>query len=162
LLVSDGNENRGNVLEQALAAKNLGVQVDVVPIEYHYDREVLVEKVSIPPDVRKARRSTSTWSSAPASRRAARFRSSKRPTITAPPRRATSNRSRRIKARRERLDAQQLITKPNFYTFTAEFNPEKGSGDRRAINNVARDSPHARGTAQVLLIEGKRASTRNS
>ena len=53
VVISDGNENRGNLLEQALAAKSLGVQVDVLPIEYFYDREVLVEKVSIPPDVKK-------------------------------------------------------------------------------------------------------------
>ena len=25
----------------------------------------------------------------------------------------------------------------NFYTFTAEFIPDRGSGDRRSINNVA-------------------------
>jgi hypothetical protein len=53
VILSDGNENRGNAVEQALAAKALGVQVDVLPIEYFYDREVLVEKVSIPPDVKK-------------------------------------------------------------------------------------------------------------
>ena len=53
VVISDGNENRGNLLEQALAAKPLGVQVNVLPIEYFYDREVLVEKVSIPPDVKK-------------------------------------------------------------------------------------------------------------
>src|SRR5215216_3273856 len=42
-----------SAIEHALAAKKLGVQVDVLPLEYHYDREVLVEKVSIPPDVKK-------------------------------------------------------------------------------------------------------------
>ena len=52
-MLSDGNENRGNLFEQALTAKSLGVQVDVLPLEYFYDREVLVEKVSIPPDVKK-------------------------------------------------------------------------------------------------------------
>ena len=36
----------------------------------------------------------------------------------------------------------------------AEFIPEKGSGDRRAINNIAEGFTHARGKAQVLLIEG--------
>src|SRR5260221_373343 len=48
-----GNENRGNAIEQALAAKELGVQVDVLPVDYFYDKEVLVEKVSLPPDVKK-------------------------------------------------------------------------------------------------------------
>src|SRR3954454_8481497 len=53
VILSDGNENRGNLLEQALAAKSLGVQVDALPMEYRYAFEVLVEKVSIPPDVKK-------------------------------------------------------------------------------------------------------------
>ena len=51
---------------------------------------------------------------------------------------------------------QQLITEPNFYTFSAEFIPDKGSGDKRAINNIAEGFTHARGKAQVLLIEGSR------
>jgi uncharacterized membrane protein len=50
----------------------------------------------------------------------------------------------------------QRITEPNFYTFSAEFIPDKGSGDRRAINNVAEGFTHARGKAQALLIEGTR------
>ncbi|HEX8201187.1 MAG TPA: VWA domain-containing protein [Isosphaeraceae bacterium] len=43
VVVSDGNQNRGTALEQALAAKGLGVQVDVLPVDYRYDNEVLVE-----------------------------------------------------------------------------------------------------------------------
>ncbi len=53
VLISDGNENRGNVLEQATAAAKLGVQVDVLPIDYFYNKEVLVEKIALPPDVKK-------------------------------------------------------------------------------------------------------------
>ncbi|WZO97528.1 vWA domain-containing protein [Isosphaeraceae bacterium EP7] len=53
VVLSDGNENRGNAVEQALSAKNLGVPIDVLPIDYSYDEEVLVEKVSLPPDVKK-------------------------------------------------------------------------------------------------------------
>ncbi len=51
---------------------------------------------------------------------------------------------------------RQLITEPNFYTFSAEFIPDAGSGDKRAINNMAEGFTHARGKAQVLLIEGTR------
>ncbi len=53
MVLSDGNENRGNLFEQGLTAKTLGVEVDVLPLDYSYDSEVLVEKVSIPPDVKK-------------------------------------------------------------------------------------------------------------
>ncbi|HEX8201186.1 MAG TPA: glutamine amidotransferase, partial [Isosphaeraceae bacterium] len=51
---------------------------------------------------------------------------------------------------------KQTITQPDFYTFTAEFVPEAGSGDRRAINNIAEGFTQARGEARVLLIEGTR------
>ena len=53
VILSDGNDNRGRAIEQAFAAKGLNVQIDVLPIEYRYDREVLVEKVAIPPDVKQ-------------------------------------------------------------------------------------------------------------
>lgn len=155
VVVSDGNENRGSVLEQALAAKNLGVQIDVVPIEYLYDREVLVEKVSIPPDVKEGetvninvviRASEPTRGTLQIFQKADNYRApapgNEQPTPVELPRGVTV------------LTLKQLITKPNFYTFTAEFKPDKDSGDQRAINNVAEGFTHARGTAQVLLIEG--------
>ena len=51
---------------------------------------------------------------------------------------------------------KQTIRDPAFYTYTAEFLPDKDSGDRRATNNVAQTFVHARGVANVLLIEGIR------
>ncbi len=157
VVVSDGNENRGNALEQALAAKSLGVQVDVVPMEYHYDREVLVEKVSIPPDVKEGetvninvviRASEPTRGTLQIFQKADNYRAPAPGNETPQP--VELQRGLNV------LTLKQLITKPNFYTFTAEFNPEEGSGDQRAINNVASGFTHARGTAQVLLIEGTR------
>jgi uncharacterized membrane protein len=155
VLLSDGNENRGNLLEQAQAAHALGVQVDVVPIEYHYDREVLVEKVSLPPDVKKGetvninvvvRASEPTRGTLQVFQKADNYR--------AP---AVGNEQPapvELKRGVNVFTLRQLITEPNFYTFSAEFIPDKESGDRRAINNKAEGFTHARGKAQVLLIEG--------
>ena len=157
VLLSDGNENRGNALEQALAAKSLGVQLDVVPMEYFYDKEVLVEKVSIPPDVKEGetvninvviRASAPTRGTLQIFQKADNYRApapgNEQPQPVELPRGVTV------------LTLKQLITKPNFYTFTAQFMPEEGSGDKRRVNNVAEGFTHARGTAQVLLIEGTR------
>ena len=78
-----------------LPPRSLGVQIDVLPVDYFYDKEVLVEKVSLPPDVKKGRRSTSTSSSAPPSRRRGRCRSSRRtPTTRSVPAPATRSRCR--------------------------------------------------------------------
>jgi uncharacterized membrane protein len=155
VLLSDGNENRGNALEQALAAKALGVEIDVLPLEYHYDREVLVEKVSIPPDVKKGETvniSVVIRASEPTSGTLQIFQKADNYRAAAP------GNEKPVPIELQRgvnvFTLQQQITEPNFYTFTAEFIPDRSSGDRRAINNVAEGFTHARGTAQVLLIEG--------
>ena len=163
VVLSDGNENRGNLLEQALAAKSLGVQVDVLPIEYRYDREVLVEKVSIPPDVKKGetvninvviRASEPTGGTLQIFQKADNYRA------------PAAGNEKPVPVELQRgvnvFTLKQLITEPNFYTFTAEFIPDKGSGDKRAINNVAEGFTHARGKAQVLLIEGTRGRARRA
>ncbi|GIW82170.1 MAG: hypothetical protein KatS3mg105_3977 [Gemmatales bacterium] len=51
VLISDGNENIGNVLEQARLAKLNDIPIDVIPLAagYRKDNEVLVERVEAPP-----------------------------------------------------------------------------------------------------------------
>ncbi|MBX9736386.1 MAG: VWA domain-containing protein [Phycisphaerales bacterium] len=48
LLVSDGNENVGSVMQAAKAAKAAGVPIDVLPIRYTNNAEVLVERLIAP------------------------------------------------------------------------------------------------------------------
>src|SRR5439155_13289722 len=51
VLISDGNENLGNAVEQARIAHQNGVQIDAVPLAtgYRNENEVLVERVEAPP-----------------------------------------------------------------------------------------------------------------
>lgn len=48
VLISDGNENLGNAEEQAQIAKRNGVQIDVRPLSYRNETEVLVSSVEAP------------------------------------------------------------------------------------------------------------------
>ena len=52
VLVSDGNQNQGNALEQAQAVATAGIGIDVVPIRYHVRSDVAVERVILPSEVR--------------------------------------------------------------------------------------------------------------
>ena len=52
VLVTDGNQNQGNALEQAQAAAAAGIGIDVVPIRYHARADVAVERVILPGEVR--------------------------------------------------------------------------------------------------------------
>jgi uncharacterized membrane protein len=155
VILSDGNENRGNALEQALAAKSLGVQIDVLPIDYHYDREVLVEKVALPPDVKKGEMvniNVVVRASEPTTGTLQVFQKADNYSAPAP----GNEKPQPVELQRgiNVFNLKQLITDTNFYTFSATFVPDKGSGDRRAINNTAEGFTHARGTGQVLVIEG--------
>lgn len=49
LLISDGNENQGDALEQARRLAAQGIAVDVLPISYRVHDEVMVEMVDAPP-----------------------------------------------------------------------------------------------------------------
>lgn len=52
LLASDGNETEGSLLEAAQAARAAGVPIDVFPLRYLYDNEVIVERLVVPPMAR--------------------------------------------------------------------------------------------------------------
>jgi hypothetical protein len=52
LVISDGNETDGLVLSVANLAKANGVPIDVLPLHYEHDREVMVEKVVAPSQTR--------------------------------------------------------------------------------------------------------------
>lgn len=51
VLLSDGNQNRGNILEETRNARAQGITVDVIPITYSYPREITVEKVLVDTEV---------------------------------------------------------------------------------------------------------------
>ncbi len=52
LLISDGNENRGDAEAEAKTAKLNGVPIDVIPLKYKYDEEILVDRIDVPSESR--------------------------------------------------------------------------------------------------------------
>lgn len=52
LIASDGNQTLGNLLDEAQRVKAAGVPVDVIPLTYAYESEVLVDRVVTPPNAR--------------------------------------------------------------------------------------------------------------
>ncbi len=153
VLISDGNENRGSALEQALAAAGLKVQIDVLPIKYRYDEEVLVEKIAVPPDVKQGdtvNLNVVLRAGAPTKGKLQIYQKTNnyRAPILQEPMPVELDRGINVRT------LKQTISEPNFYTFTAEFIPDRDSADRRLVNNTADGFVFARGKAHVLLIEG--------
>ena len=52
LLITDGNETEGSLLAAAESARAMSVPVDVLPLTYRYEGEVIVERVETPSNAR--------------------------------------------------------------------------------------------------------------
>lgn len=52
VLITDGNETDGSLLRAAQAAKAKGIPIDVLPVEFAYAEEVIVEALQTPANVR--------------------------------------------------------------------------------------------------------------
>lgn len=53
VLASDGLETSGSLLQAAEAARALGVPIDVLPLRFRYDAEVVVDRVVVPSNARE-------------------------------------------------------------------------------------------------------------
>jgi uncharacterized membrane protein len=53
VLMSDGNENTGDALNAVLSARSLGVTLDVVPLGVARGGDVAVQKLAVPPKLKK-------------------------------------------------------------------------------------------------------------
>lgn len=53
VLMSDGNENIGDAMAAVMAAQPLGVTVDVVPLGVSRGNDIFVQKVQVPPKLKK-------------------------------------------------------------------------------------------------------------
>lgn len=51
VLITDGNQNRGEALEEVRAAAAEGVSVDVLSVRYEHEREILLDKLIMSPEV---------------------------------------------------------------------------------------------------------------
>jgi len=162
VMISDGNENLGDALEQAQALADSGVGIDVVPVRYGRRGEVLIERITVPNDLRcgepfdlkvvlnNTREAASGESGTVCGklvlRRQVRGESvvvSEGP-IELPP-------GKRVYTVRQAIDAA------GFYNYEALFVPDKAQDDTMSQNNRATTFSHIRGKGQVLLIEDHQA-----
>jgi len=151
VVISDGNENRGETLRQAVAAKANGIAIDVLPLRYRYDDEVMVEKVTMPNDPHKGETvnvNIVVRASAPIAGTLRLFEKADNRTIPIVEKEVQLQRG--VNA----YTVQQRIDETNYYTYEARFQPADPSLDRIPANNEASTFAYVKGEARVLLLEG--------
>lgn len=156
VIISDGNQNVGDVLREARAAAESGIGIDVVPLTRDIPREVGVEKVVLPGNVRKGTpfdvrvviRAFGQAEEEPARGKLQIFRVQEQSeTIVAEEEVEIANGKRVFTVR------EPEITQAGFFTYRARFVPEEGVDDAHRQNNEATAFTHVRGQGRVLLIE---------
>ncbi|HTE19548.1 MAG TPA: VWA domain-containing protein, partial [Armatimonadota bacterium] len=143
VLLSDGNENLGSAIQEAAATSSAQVQVDVLPITYNYEREVLLEKMVVPSEakvgepfeVRIIARSTERTPAVIRLLRSGELIAQQSVDLLAGP---------------NVINFPQSLDKARFYTYEAVVETKS---DQLAENNRALGFVLVRGKPRVLIVE---------
>jgi Mg-chelatase subunit ChlD len=156
VVISDGNQNVGDAYSQAKRLAELGIGIDVLPIARGGSREVAVEKIVLPSDIRQGTpfearvvlsSSSTDANQQPITGHLRISRAAGGQTQTLADRQVTLARDKQV------FSFQEEIITPDFYTYSARFVPDDPAADTFAENNEATAFTHVRGRGQVLFIE---------
>jgi uncharacterized membrane protein len=156
VLVTDGNENVGNVYREARAAADGGVSIDVVPVRLAPRGDVAVEKLDVPAGVRRGqpfdmrvvlRNDSPDPDAKPIDGRLLIVRKAgAREEIVA-------DQQQSIPPGKHVLSMPENIDEADFYTYEAKFIADDAADDAVPQNNQSSGFVHVRGKGNVLLIE---------
>jgi uncharacterized membrane protein/Mg-chelatase subunit ChlD len=157
VLVTDGNENIGNSLEEARAMADAGVSIDVMPVPLGHRSDVAVEKVALPADVRRGQPfelRVVINNTEPADGAAKPVAGHLRIIRKAGERQETlSDQPIKLEPGKRVFSLREEIDVPDFYTYEARFVPDDPNADAISQNDEATAFTHVQGKGQVLLIE---------
>lgn len=160
VIVSDGNENLGDARSLAQSMAEDGIGIDVVPVELTAGSEVSVDKVVLPPDIRKgqefearvvltneADQNASDDSAEPVSGKLRLTMKTARSEELIAEQPITLQPGKNIHGFKHKLDRAAV------FTLDAAFVPDDPNQDFIKRNNEASAFTHVRGKGKVLLIE---------
>ncbi len=155
LLISDGNQTRGNLLEAAELARANGIPIDVVPIRYEYENEVLIESVKVPTRARLGQTADLRifFRSQNATSGRLQVTQNDEPIILDPESGSTSVRIN-LPAGPEVLSFPISLDQGGAHRFRANFEPDENSVDGLVENNRGDAVTFVSGDGRVLIVEG--------
>lgn len=160
VLVTDGNENMGDVRAIAPTLAAGGIGIDVVPVKLQARAEVALEKVALPSDIRigqpiEARVVLNNYATPTADNDGVvkgklklLRRSGKREELLNP-----NDQDVVLQPGKNVFSFEHEIEQSNVFTYRAVFAPDESEDDLMPQNNTATAFTHVRGKGRVLLIE---------
>lgn len=157
VVVSDGNENLGDAMKQAQAVSGSGIGIDVVPVRYQNTAEISVQRLSIPPDIRRGQpfdmKVVVNNSSLPTAGRSGEI--SGRLVLSqlvGDRTQVLSDEKVALPPGKKVFSLRQQIDSPAFYKYQVRFVPDRPADDAMPQNNRATAFTHVRGKGRVLVI----------
>ncbi len=146
VLLSDGNENLGNVVEEASAAAAGGVQIDTVPITYEYGREVMLDRLIAPSEAKEGEPFAveAIASSTHETDGVLRFWQDGG---------YVGEQKVHLAPGKNRFKITRGLSRPHFYQFEAKLDTD-AAADTLPDNNRAMGFTLVRGKPRVLYVEG--------
>ncbi len=151
VIVSDGNQNRGDALASARAAAQVGIGFDVIPILYRHVKETIIDDLILPPRANAGE---------PLTCEALLFSTAPTTGILRITQRADKYSGlvaeKRVELERgtTRITAPLLFTSPGVHWIEATFKPAEPNHDQIAGNNRIQSRVIVQGFPRVLLVEG--------
>lgn len=152
IVVTDGNENMGDARAAASMLVDDGIGIDVVPVKLTSRAEVAVERIKLPPDIRRgqpieARVVMNNYSDRPVP---GRLKITRR---VGQQEQLLGEQEVELPAGKKVLTFNETIEQPAVYTYQADFTPLDPQDDLMTQNNRATSFTAVRGRGRILFIE---------
>ena len=145
VLLSDGNENVGDAFAAVLAARPLGVSVDIVPLGVARGGDVSVQKLSLPGNLKKGQTfEVKIFAQADQSRRA-KVRLFQNDHLL-------GEQPVQLENGKNLFTFPQTLTEPGFYNYEVQI---EAPGDSVPQNNRAINFTTVRGDPRILLVSAE-------
>ncbi|MCA9075650.1 MAG: VWA domain-containing protein [Planctomycetaceae bacterium] len=144
VLVSDGTQTTGSLDSVVDQLASRGISVDVLPIEYQYDREMWIERVDLPRFVKLGENYNASvlLSSLVADKAKLILRENSR---------IISEQDIKLEAGKTRIDIPIKVGEPGYYEYKATIETEEGS-DHLTLNNSVLNYLYVEGQGKVLIV----------
>ena len=150
VLFSDGNENTGDALSALLAAKPLGVSLDVVPLGVERSGDVSVQKLGLPANIKKGQTFEAKIFAVSDKAQPAKVRLYRNDQLL-------GEQKVQLDAGKNLFSFPQTLAEPGFYGYQVQVEVE---GDTVPQNNKASSFVSVRGDPRVLIISSDPAQDR--
>ncbi|WP_259391570.1 VWA domain-containing protein [Paenibacillus sp. 1011MAR3C5] len=151
ILVSDGEQNAGDVLRQSRLLKEAGIHVDTVYIGSGLERDAAIDELIIPLSIKQGETFSlqiAVQSTFEGEAEIRLYEDDQEMTVSAIPLERGGN----------RFSMQGVALKPGFHRYRAEVHV---SGDEQSANNAAYAFSRVSGPPAVLIVEGQQGASGN-